>query len=472
VRRGILVFATGAGVLALELLAARWLAPGFGVTLTTWSWVIAVTLGAGSVGAWAGGATRRPPVAALLLVAGAWVAASALVASHAVDALTGLPTTWGAGVAALAVLAVPVLALSAVLPRVLREAEPAHAGPLLAVSTLGALVGTLATGLWLIPDAGLRATGFALAGLLLLAALLAARTGASRAAAGLLLCVLGVAGLVGSSSAGAGPGVERESWWGRVTLEEGPLGLTLRVDGIAQGDVERGGLPAGTLLARGDAAELLPYLHPRATRALQVGLGAGGTARLLARHGLAVTTIEANPDIAALASTHLRASGRVLVGDGRAVWRRLDERFDVVVLDAFQGEGLASHLLTREAFTELRGLLAPGGIVAVHLLGWPQDRVPGAVAATLRASFPEQLAVRATAGDGFQPLFLFGSDLPLRVPPHPDLVAAGWSEARLFTPARDVVVLTDDHNPLDAWNEPAARTLRARQTRPRRDAAR
>jgi hypothetical protein len=469
VRHGALVFVTGAGVLALELLAARWLAPGFGVTLTTWSWVIAVTLGAGSVGAWVGGATRRPRIAALLAAAGAWVGAAALVAPRAVDALVGLPTTWGAGVAALAVLAVPVLALSAVLPRVLREAEPARAGRLLAVSTLGALVGTLATGLWLIPDLGLRTTGFVLAGLLLLAALLGARTGVGRVAAALLLGVASVAGFVGPSSAGAGPGFERESWWGRVTLEEGPLGLTLRVDGIAQGEVERGGLPPGTLLARGDALELLPYLHPRATRALHVGLGAGGTTRLLARHGLTVTTIEANPDIAALASTHLRASGRVLVGDGRAVWRRLDERFDVVVLDAFQGEGLASHLLTREAFTELEGLLSPGGIVAVHLLGWPQDRVPGAVAATLRAVFPEQLAVRATVGAGFQPLFLFGSNLPLRVPPHPDLLAAGWNEGRIFVPARGGPVLTDDHNRLDVWNEPAARALRASNLAARRE---
>jgi hypothetical protein len=86
--------------------------------------------------------------------------------------------------------------------------------------------------------------------------------------------------------------------------------------------------------------------------------------------------------------------------------------------------------------------------------------VPAAVAATLRTAFPEALAVRATSGEGFQPLFLFASDLPLRVPPHPDLLAAGWGAGRAFVPAGGTV-LTDDENPLDAWNEPAARALRA-----------
>ena len=46
-------------------------------------------------------------------------------------------------------------------------------------------------------------------------------------------------------------------------------------------------------------------------------------------------------------------------------------------------------------------------------------------------------------------LFLLASDAPLLVPPHPDLLAAGWLGNEGFEPPASEVVLTDDRNPLD-----------------------
>ncbi len=69
------------------------------------------------------------------------------------------------------------------------------------------------------------------------------------------------------------------------------------------------------------------------------------------------------------------------------------------------------------------------------------------------------LAVRSTRGGALDDLFLLASDAPLRWPPHPELAACAPFEP----PAGPV--LTDDESPLDRWNEPLARVLRAASRR-------
>ena len=83
-------FLAGAGVMAVEILASRWLAPVFGFTLATWAWLISVTLLAGAVGAALGGRpSRRIPDRTLLgfafVLAGLWVGLDALLGPWCMD---------------------------------------------------------------------------------------------------------------------------------------------------------------------------------------------------------------------------------------------------------------------------------------------------------------------------------------------------------------------------------------------------
>ena len=61
-----------------------------------------------------------------------------------------------------------------------------------------------------------------------------------------------------------------------------------------------------------------------------------------------------------------------MVGDARISLRqelnenRLGQRFDVLVLDAFNGDSLPLHLLTREAFALYLAHLDEQGILAIH----------------------------------------------------------------------------------------------------------
>ena len=180
---------------------------------------------------------------------------------------------------------------------------------------------------------------------------------------------------------------------------------------------------------------------------------------MLEESGIAVTSVELDPAIASLARERSFTRGAIHIGDGRAFWRRTPERYDFAVLDAFQGEAMPEHLLSREALGELRARLQPGGIAVVHAIARSEGAATAAIARTLAAVFEHQLALRTPRADGLHDLFLFASTAPLTVPPHPELEAETLEAAR-FAPPPDGVLLEDDCNPLATLRAEEGRALR------------
>ncbi|MDP9038891.1 MAG: fused MFS/spermidine synthase [Acidobacteriota bacterium] len=71
------------------------------------------------------------------------------------------------------------------------------------------------------------------------------------------------------------------------------------------------------------------------------------------------------------------AAVAVVEGDGRAsLEREPPQAFDVLVVDAFSGDAIPLHLLTREAMEVYRRHLAPGGVVAFHVSNSYLDLAP------------------------------------------------------------------------------------------------
>jgi hypothetical protein len=104
-----------------------------------------------------------------------------------------------------------------------------------------------------------------------------------------------------------------------------------------------------------------------------VGLGVG-TIAAYGGAGDRIRFYEINPLVEPIARnlfTYLRDSPSeitVVDGDGRAsLEREPTQGFDVLVVDAFSGDAIPLHLLTREAMEVYRRQLAPGGVVAFHV---------------------------------------------------------------------------------------------------------
>ncbi|HKN61134.1 MAG TPA: fused MFS/spermidine synthase [Candidatus Acidoferrales bacterium] len=118
-----------------------------------------------------------------------------------------------------------------------------------------------------------------------------------------------------------------------------------------------------------------------------IGLGIGTVAEY-GRHGDDYTFYEINPLVVKVANqefTFLRdseAKTSIVLGDARlSLERELPQGFDVLVVDAFSGDSIPVHLLTREAFELYFSHLKADGVVAVHVSNQYLDLQPVVAAA-------------------------------------------------------------------------------------------
>jgi len=113
-----------------------------------------------------------------------------------------------------------------------------------------------------------------------------------------------------------------------------------------------------------------------------VGLGVG-TVAAYAKQGDTFRFYEINRQVADIAESlffYLReAHGamRIVEGDARlSLERETGPPFDVLVLDAFSGDAIPVHLLTREAIELYRKHLNPNGVLAFHVSNNYLDLAP------------------------------------------------------------------------------------------------
>lgn len=197
----VLFFLSGASALIYQLLWLRLLGLVFGVTVHAASTVLASFMAGLAVGSYAAGRiaprVRRPLLwfgaAEALIAASAIATPSALGALQALYASvhTSLPDSIAALTAArfvmsFAVLIVPTVLMGATLPLVMKSTLSqssvvgARFGLLYAVNTAGAIAGTLAAGLLLIPAFGIRRTFMVAAASNLLVAVTSIAAGRAR----------------------------------------------------------------------------------------------------------------------------------------------------------------------------------------------------------------------------------------------------------------------------------------------------
>jgi spermidine synthase len=149
-------------------------------------------------------------------------------------------------------------------------------------------------------------------------------------------------------------------------------------------DPKRQGEPLSYYHRAGPVGQIFAELDRRdgARRVAVIGLGTG-TLAAYARLGDAMTFYEIDRLVRDIASDRTYftyfadardrgATLRVELGDARvrleAVKRdRRGERYDVIVVDAFTSDAIPVHLLTREALRLYLEMLAPDGLLALHL---------------------------------------------------------------------------------------------------------
>ncbi len=486
-------FITGAVVMALEILGSRLLAPVFGNSLFVWGALIGVILAAMSsgyaMGGWLADRHRSGAVlAALLLASGAWTFLLAWLGQPVMFKLSAWieDPRWGPCVAAGVLLAPPAFGLSGTLPALLRLsiADLGHLGQrtggMIAVSTVGSLVGTWGTAFYLLTWLGSLTLVAVLGGVQVLLGLLWWRRAMTVGVRKMAPAVGGL-GLMAWLALNPmlvlpAPLYQEDSPYQQVRVRDDDLFRYLILDRTFH-----------TVMWKVDPVELyLPYsqlmlvslaLPAEPRRALILGHGGGSLAKWLAKRWpeLELDIVEVDPSVVRLAGEYFGYPGaprhRIHVKDARVFLRSSAVRYDLIWLDVFARHLIPFHLTTQEFFTELRSHLSPGGVLAINLAssGEGPDRARArAVVTTLRTVFPdiEAYGVKGpwrTNQPGAQNLLFFagGPVAELRDPGFPvklSLLAAdrkvpieaiGLLSSRLELDWPSGIVLTDDYAPYD-----------------------
>jgi spermidine synthase len=132
------------------------------------------------------------------------------------------------------------------------------------------------------------------------------------------------------------------------------------------------------LYTRAMMSFLLFHTHPRAL--LLLGLGGGSLAKYCHFHlpDARIVVVESNADVLAMRNEFAVPADddrfRVVEGDAGDFVFACRDRYDVVLLDAFDRGGLAPGVGTREFNEQLRSLLRPDGIVVANVAGMDTER--------------------------------------------------------------------------------------------------
>ncbi|MEZ6065965.1 MAG: fused MFS/spermidine synthase [Planctomycetaceae bacterium] len=138
-----------------------------------------------------------------------------------------------------------------------------------------------------------------------------------------------------------------------------------------------------------------------------VGLGIG-TLAAYGRETDAIRFYEINPDVVTIARESFTflsdtpSTVEIVPGDARlAMEREAPQQYDILILDAFSGDAIPTHLLTEESMKVYEKHIAPGGVLAVHISNLHFDLRPVAAALADSAGYDfSMLAFRGDSGSG------------------------------------------------------------------------
>ncbi len=497
----IVVFTSGAVLMALEIVGSRVLAPYFGNSIFVWGSLISVVLAALSLGYYWGGrlSVRSPSFARLLLlllIPGVMIFFLPFIYSSV--------NLWIASVdfgirlnpliASTIFFLLPGIFLGTISPYAIRLAATtlsmvgSTAGTLYALSTCGSIFGTLLTAFYLIPVLGVRniihSLGMTLALLsLLLWPLVRFRLdNLTRAGMALLLSTVIPGALARNIWASDKILFEKDSFYHRIMVEEDDVARYLYFDHTLQSAMNLED-PTTLRLVYSRYASLGLAFRPDAKKVLIIGLGGGSIPKKYRKEfpSLEIDVAEIDPEVIQVAKKYFffreGKKLRVHAQDGRLFLTRTHERYDLILLDAYFKDTIPFHLTTQEFFQTTERKLTSKGIVVVNIIGavtGPSGRITRSIVKTLRQTYPQiyifpTLRAKSAGLDEIQNVIIIATKESKRLDireitkraaslgrdlfPDPiNDIPASYYEARL--PDHDVPVLTDDYAPTDSLLHP------------------
>ena len=388
-------FFAGVSVMAVELGASRLLAPYFSSSQIVWTIIIGTIMIAMALGNLYGGraADKNPDPARLyrrILIAAVWIAAIPVVGKYVILGVSGLliftiSTNFlviAAFASCMLIFVFPLFLLGTVTPSLVKATVESlndsgrTVGRLGACNTVGSILGTFLPTFVTIPAVGTAVTFLIFSGILLAIALIFFLSEKTRLRAVIIALILFALCLVfGRSTAFAfwedDLRYEGESVYNYLQVKEDDRRIILSTNvlfGVQSVKMKDGGLTGMYY----DYALAAPVMTEKeAPRVLVLGNGTGTYAGQCLRYfpGASAEGVEIDGKITRLAGEYfdLSPAVRVTEYDGRAFLQAVDERYDVILVDAYQDITIPFQMSSVEFFTMVRDHLCEGGVMVVNM---------------------------------------------------------------------------------------------------------
>ena len=167
--------------------------------------------------------------------------------------------------------------------------------------------------------------------------------------------------------------------------------------------------------------------NPNPGRIVMIGLGGGSLAKFCYRHlsRSQITVVEINEDVIAMRDEFCIPKDddrfRVVHDDGARYVERLEEQMDVLLIDAFDMDGIAPSLANSDFYSSAARQLTENGMLVMNFWG-PCERYVDNLAQA-RAAFGDSLLLVPVAGDANVLLFAFKQAPPQAITDELEAVA-------------------------------------------------
>ena len=413
-------FFCGMAVMAVELGASRLLAPYFSSSQIVWTIIIGTIMIAMALGNVFGGrwADKNPDPARLfrrILIAAVWIALIPVLGKYVIVAITGLLVItvntnfliWAAFLACMVLFVFPLFLLGTVTPSLVRctvsslDESGRTVGKLGACNTIGSIIGTFVPTFVTIPAAGTAVTFLIFAAILLLIGsiyFISERSGKRLLAVSLVLFVLSA--LFGRSQSFAfwakDLAYEGESVYNYLQVQDterytalstnvmiGVQSVRMKDDSLTgmyydyalAANVMAGMTEKGDTTGSHSVLEAEPgtvYEQPgKDFSVLILGMGTGTFAQETLDYfpGTDVKGVEIDEKITDLAHRYFSLSEEIPVEtyDGRAFLNVDKNKYDVIMVDAYQDITIPFQMSSAEFFTLVKDHLKENGVMVVNM---------------------------------------------------------------------------------------------------------
>jgi len=473
-----------AASLVVEIVAGRMLAPHVGMSLYTWTAVIAVVLAGFSAGHWWGGRLAEKPAPTALAWTGGAILAAALTTAGAVLILpvaagpvlaTVTDPVWGITALTMVVFFLPSFFAGVPAPVLAQIAITTHArsgpalGAMFASGAVGAIAGVLLAGFVFIGWLGSALTLVVVTVLYIASGLLFFWLGRSRGFGIAVLAGAAAAGMAGLALA-APAQCHEETRYFCLRVDDlsadpsSPVHLMV-IDHLAHGISARD-LPEVQFTVHGAMLDTLTRLRAPQDDFTTYVIGGGSFSvprSLIAQGAGTMTVAEIDPEVTRFAAEAFWFDPSTAViwheDARRALLTRPEARFDIIIGDAFTDVVAPVHLVTQEFFELVAARLTPEGSFLMTVIDY-EDRLGalGSIVRTLQQEFPtvEVWTQAAQPAPGARMVFaVVAGQTPTPVnqftAPAPDLMVFGALADGVVARIAEGrgMILTDDFAPID-----------------------